>query len=153
MKQRPSARLLILDAQSRVLLFRFAHRQGPLAGQSFWGTPGGGVDPGESFQQAAVRELFEETGIDVEEVGPQIDQRTAVFQLPNGEMVEADERYFLVRVASSDISQDGWTQLEREIMAEHRWWSLNELHRTSEQVFPQGLSRILRSALQKVGSA
>jgi 8-oxo-dGTP pyrophosphatase MutT (NUDIX family) len=111
------------------------------------------VDPGESFQQAAVRELFEETGIDVEEVGPQIDQRTAVFQLPNGEMVEADERYFLVRVASSDISQDGWTQLEREIMAEHRWWSLNELHRTSEQVFPQGLSRILRSALQKVGSA
>ena len=46
--ERPSSRLLILDRHNRLLLFKFAHRSGPLAGQTFWATPGGGLDPGES---------------------------------------------------------------------------------------------------------
>ncbi len=30
--QRPSSRLLIIDANNRVLLFKFEHAQGPLSG-------------------------------------------------------------------------------------------------------------------------
>ena len=41
MRTRPSSRLLVLDPQNRLLLFKFEHRKGPLAGQSFWATPGG----------------------------------------------------------------------------------------------------------------
>src|SRR5690348_760268 len=55
MRERPSARLLVLDPLDRVLLFKFEHKKGALAGQSFWATPGGGLDPGESYSQAARR--------------------------------------------------------------------------------------------------
>jgi len=57
MRRRPSARLLITDPTGRVLLFRFVHQRGALAGQSYWATPGGAVEEGETFAQAAVREL------------------------------------------------------------------------------------------------
>ena len=43
-RQRPAARLLITDPLGRVLLFRFEHRTGALAGMRYWATPGGGVE-------------------------------------------------------------------------------------------------------------
>jgi len=54
---------LVVDLSGRILLFRFVHRIGALAGQDYWATPGGGVEDGETFEQAAIRELEEETGI------------------------------------------------------------------------------------------
>ena len=66
MRARPSARLILLDPQDRVLLFLFHHREGPLAGSRFWATPGGSLEPSETYAQAAHRELFEETGIEAE---------------------------------------------------------------------------------------
>ncbi len=68
MRQRPSARLLVVDEQNRVLLFRFVFKEGALAGQEFWATPGGELDAGETFEEAAIRELFEETSIQIDAV-------------------------------------------------------------------------------------
>lgn len=143
MRERPSSRLLVIDPLDRILLFRFEHRQGPLAGQQFWATPGGGLDPGESYTQAACRELREETGLVVDDPGPEVGQRIVTFQMPDGEMVRADERLFLVRVEASQISTERWTDLERTVMAAHRWWSAAELLSTAEQVWPEDLTDIL----------
>ena len=66
MKKRPSARLIVLNPENRVLLFHFIFDEGALAGKDYWATPGGALHPGESYQQAARRELFEETGIQAE---------------------------------------------------------------------------------------
>jgi 8-oxo-dGTP diphosphatase len=85
MLQRPSSRLLVLDGDKRLLLFRFEHKKGPLAGQIFWATPGGGVDDGETFEDAARRELFEETGMKVDQPGPLIGRRLVSFTLPAGD--------------------------------------------------------------------
>jgi 8-oxo-dGTP diphosphatase len=146
MRERPSSRLLVIDPEGRLLLFRFEHRTGPLAGQVFWATPGGGLDPGESYEEAARRELLEETGLSVDDPGPQVARRRAEFQAPDGERVTADERFFLVRVAAFDLSSARWTALEHEVMAEHRWWSAADLRSTAEQVWPEDLPALLARA-------
>ncbi|MBU2136636.1 MAG: NUDIX domain-containing protein [Alphaproteobacteria bacterium] len=143
MRQRPSARLLVIDPDGRLLLFKFAFRSGPLAGQTFWATPGGALEPGESYGEAARRELLEEVGLDIADLGPQVAQRHSRFQTPHGEWVEADERFFLIQVGEVNVSRDRWTELELEVMAEHRWWSLTDLRCTGEQIWPEGLADML----------
>ena len=72
MRTRPSARLLVLDPAGRILLFRFVHRRAARAGEDYGATPGGAVADGETFEQAAIRELAEVTGIRVEDIGPAV---------------------------------------------------------------------------------
>jgi 8-oxo-dGTP diphosphatase len=145
MRRRPSSRLLVIDRSNRVLLFRFLYKSGPLAGQNYWTTPGGALETGESFEDAARRELFEETGILVDAVGRQVAEQEFVLQLPDGEHVIAEERFFPVRVADQTLSRDHWTPLEIEVMVDHRWWSVEELILTSDVVFPETLIALLAS--------
>jgi ADP-ribose pyrophosphatase YjhB (NUDIX family) len=145
MQKRPSSRLLVMNDES-VLLFRFKHKFGPLAGQVFWATPGGALEEGESFEAAARRELFEEVGIHRNDVGAQIAQRTATFRAPTGEMIEADERFFLIRADNDVVSDYNWTELEREVMGEHRWWNQTDLRTAAEQVWPEDIEDMLIDA-------
>ena len=145
MRTRPSARLLVVDHAGSILLFRFVHSRGALAGEDYWATPGGGVADGETFKQAAIRELEEETGIRVEDIGPAIGRREVVLQLPDGEFIMVDERYFLVKAENTGLSRDGWTA---EVMADHKWWSRDELAKTSSTIWPDNLLAMLESAVQ-----
>jgi len=144
MRQRPSARLLVLDAEGKVLLFRFRFDTGPLAGTAYWATPGGGLDEGESFAEAARRELLEETGIEAE-VGEAIAVRHTRFRLSTGEMVAAEEHYFLVRtIGVIDISGNP-DPVERAFISEAKWWSRAEIAASRETIFPETLIEMIAS--------
>ncbi len=114
-----------------------------MAGQSYWATPGGALEAGESFADAARRELFEETGIVRDALGEEVAKQEFAFQLPDGENVIAEERFFLVRVADQSLSRDHWTAVEIEVMTDQRWWSVEELTSTREKIFPETLLAIL----------
>ena len=147
LRKRAAARIMVIDPDNRLLLFRFAFTRGALAGRSNWALPGGGIEPGETPEQAAIRELREETGMVVGDVGTSIGERSYKMRLPDGEVIAGHETYFLVRTAAaSEISRDGWTRLETEIIAEHRWWSIGELKTTSETVYPVNLMTMLQQA-------
>ena len=127
------------------MLFRFVHEHGPLKGQDFWATPGGGLEGDETFEEAALRELKEETGIEVSELGQQVYRREFVLQLPDGEQVAADERYFVVEATEVTVNRGGWTALEQEVMKDFKWWSVEELEATEATVWPSDLAAMLRS--------
>jgi 8-oxo-dGTP pyrophosphatase MutT (NUDIX family) len=142
--RRFGARVVLLDPADRILLFRL---QNPRSGNTWWATPGGGVDPGEKSLDAARRELREETGIEVEElVGPiWIDDhwfRTAE------DLIHQQDRYFHARTKSPKVDVSGQDRFETDLMVEHRWWKLGDLDETTDRVYPAGLGRHVRELLK-----
>ncbi|UVM01796.1 NUDIX domain-containing protein [Pseudomonas atacamensis] len=146
MRERKAARLLVISPSQEVLLFRFIHENGALAGRNYWATPGGGLEAGETFHDAAIRELLEETGIEASAVEGPVAHRDFSMLLPSGETVLAVEQYFVVHTPSERLSRTGWTQEETEVMADHRWWSAESLRGTDDQIWPERLDEMLVNA-------
>ncbi len=142
LRLRRAARLIVLDAEGRALMFRYDVPGRP----PFWVTAGGECEPGESFEDAARRELLEETGI-VAHPGPQIAQMTPEFITVQGEPVQADERFFLIRVTHAHIDTSGHTETEQALMTQHRWFTQDELDSWHEPVFPAKLADMIRSQI------
>jgi 8-oxo-dGTP pyrophosphatase MutT (NUDIX family) len=146
MRERQSARWLVLNPDRALLLFHFRHHDDALAGRSYWATPGGGVESGESFEAAAIRELWEETGLRIEHAGASVGERSFPMLLPSGEKVRSVERYYLLQVSDARLSREQWTVEEQRVMADHRWWSRAELEATHDTVYPLGLLEMLEQA-------
>ena len=139
MRIRHSSRLIIISPENQVLLFFFSHENDALNGKSYWATPGGGLESNESFEQAALRELREETGIIKNDVGPQVATRSFPMMLPSGETVLAEEHFFIVNVEKTDTDKSGWSNNERKVIRDQYWWTLEELQLTKETIFPRDL--------------
>jgi len=136
---RPAARILLVDGAGRVLLMRFTPGDRP----PLWCTPGGAVDPGETYPQAARRELWEEVGLDID-CGPEVAQRTCEFLTFEGVEVIADERYFRVDIDRHDVQAGALTALEQRVLAGSRWFALSELADWPEVIYPADLEQLLR---------
>nr|WP_246260712.1 NUDIX domain-containing protein [Cellulomonas taurus] len=144
---RTAARVLLLDEQDRVLLVRGHDVDQPE--RSWWFTVGGGLEPGESAREGAVREVFEETGLVLDPaglIGP-VWSRSAVFDFLL-QRCRQDEEFFLARVdGAAELMRDGWTELEAAVLDEMRWWPVAELDAVQIEVFPAGLAALIRPLL------
>jgi 8-oxo-dGTP pyrophosphatase MutT (NUDIX family) len=103
---RPAARVLLIDEQQRVLLLR-----AKVGADDVWMTPGGALEPGETAEQAALRELREETGIESAELSPCVWTRTHRFEW-GGQRYEQQERFFVARTEAPAITLDGCGEVE-----------------------------------------
>lgn len=146
-RERNAARVLILDRAGRALLVRGHDVDQPE--RSWWFTVGGGIEPGETLEQAAIREVLEETGITLAEadlVGP-IATRMASFDFFR-ETCRQYEVIFAVIVDSAEYHSSGWTAAEQEVLDELTWMTAAQLRKVAVEYFPMELPDLM-DLLQK----
>jgi 8-oxo-dGTP pyrophosphatase MutT (NUDIX family) len=144
--RRSSARVVVVDANDRVLLLRGGDPRRPA--RPVWHTPGGGIDPGETPEHAALRELTEEIGLEVSELGSLVWKRRFVFMF-DGVEYDQDEVFYLLRVESHEVDTSRQTPLERRYISGHRWFSVPELLDFDELVAPPDLADRLDELLRQ----
>jgi 8-oxo-dGTP pyrophosphatase MutT (NUDIX family) len=140
---RRTARILLVDDRERVLLFRCrldAHLEDR---GHMWITPGGGVQPGETLAEAAVRELREETGLSLAEaeLGPVVARSTG--EWGSRRRYLAVDAFFHVRVPALTVDTAGFQPEEHRVLSAHHWWSRSEIDTAAELVLPIGLRPLL----------
>lgn len=149
-RHRHTARVVLLDPDDRVFLicYQAARDIDPARPgfRAFWYTPGGGLEAGETHEQAAARELLEEVGVREAQVGACIARRDSVntfFQIPS----ITHECYFPVRLPDATVDTSMLAETERDPILDTRWWTLAELESTTEILVPHQLVTLVRGFL------
>lgn len=137
--------MLLVDPGERVLLIRFVDAE---TGYEWWTTPGGGLLDQERHEDAARREVFEETGLGDLSLGPCVWVREHVFPW-KGRRYRQLERFFLARVAAFEPRPGSFTPDEQEMLREHRWWTPAEIEASPERFAPRRLGSLLRQLLSE----
>lgn len=144
---RTIARALVFDPRDRLLLIAY-EAQRPIdparpEERLFWFMPGGGIDPGETPEEALRRELFEEIGVTDVTLGPWVagcEGPFTLFEKPR----HARETYAVVRLPSDRIDTSCLAETENNPVLDVRWWTLDDLEATTDLVEPQGLAELAR---------
>lgn len=123
--RRIGAVAVLLDGDGRVLLERRSD-------SGLWGLVGGGLDEGESLRDCLLREVREETGLEVTDVRlfGLFSSPRRIFAYPDGVVVSSTAAAFFARpvgdvlVASDESSELRWFDLDEvpfdELAATHR---------------------------------
>jgi double-stranded uracil-DNA glycosylase len=141
---RPAVRALVIDPDERTLLVQFEWPD-----KIVWAPPGGGIDSGESPEQAIVRELAEEAGLRKLDLGPCVWLRNHWFTDMAGWGGQS-ERIFLVRSSAFDPAPEWSTdQLAAEGVTALRWWTRAELDRGDALFSPRRLPSLVGDLLDQ----
>lgn len=144
-KHRETARVLIFNAKNEVFLLK-THFDPEVGLPPRWLTPGGGIDAGENVKVAAVRELFEETGlvIDPDELGEPVLVTSGRWDWADGLNYHTyQDTIYELQVDDFVIDTSGFTQDELRDVLEYRWWNVAELIASGETLGPHELANYL----------
>ena len=139
--RRTAARVVLLDSAGRVFLMA-ARDPADASKEPWWEIPGGGIDHGETSEQAATRELREETGITGARMGPCIWVQHVEFDF-GGYHFDQNEFVHVAWVDGGEYRPEGLELLEHLAFTEGRWWDLDELLESDVPLLPPRLRELL----------
>ena len=132
-------RVIVLDDDNRILMVRQDHPE-----RKVWMVPGGSLEEGESSAQAAVREVLEETGLEIETGG-------LIWHVE--EVSERGQRFvnfFRAKVTGGELKlgMDPEFSEENQVLAEIRFMTREEVAGL-ENVYPEFLRSELWEHLEQ----
>jgi 8-oxo-dGTP pyrophosphatase MutT (NUDIX family) len=138
---RTAVRALLLTPEQEVLLIRI---RPPDGSDRFWIAPGGGLEEGESAEQALRREMREELGLAGFDMGPIVWRRHHTFDWESKRIAQREE-YRVIHVARFDpVMTD---VAEARVLDCFRWWRIADLGHATERLTPLSLAGIMKRYL------
>lgn len=114
---------LIYSADSKLFLAKKKNKK-HLTYPGFWHLPGGGVETGETKKQSLLREIFEETGLDLSKQSLKLIRSTdkaRVNKLLDGKRIIVKMSFFVYKVVINKEAKDIKIELEDDEFSEYKW--------------------------------
>ena len=153
MKEHKSVRILLINKRKELLLMKASdpsttRTDGKYNGD-FWFLVGGQIEARETLNQTTERELFEETGLKEEDykIGPLVwigDFELILSGVPR----QMKQDFIVVKTKKSEISTEHFTENEKKVVKEMRWFSLDEIKKSREIIYPINLKDKLEDILE-----
>lgn len=140
------SRVILLDENDQFLLLK-THSPNLMIPRTRWITPGGGVEDHESHSEGAIRELFEETGLQVSEIGEPIWTINSESLFNDGHVQTTYSEYFVVHTENFEPVNENWMENEFVDITGVKWWSQAELVSSAEQYSPEPLLDLVQRAI------
>ena len=152
LRVRKSVKVLLLNEENELLLVCADDPKTTAVDKTyygrFWYCVGGQMHPGESFEQAAVREIYEETGISQEDIvfGP-IVWNGEFDMVLSGTLMHMDQTFLVAKTKKIQVSLTAPDEWEKQSIKKFAWFSLEKIQKSQEVIYPVVLSEYLPELL------
>jgi len=132
---RRAGRVLLVAPDGATLLVLGQDPQDLDRGPCYW-TPGGGADGDETVTEAARREVREELGYSLDDLGPVVLERRAEFDF-GGRRIRQTESFYLVCVGDRFAAEpEALTELEAEAILGFEWLTPQQMRHNPRSIYP-----------------
>lgn len=139
---RLTSRIVVMDPTGAILLFMTGAPDS--SGFHRWITPGGGVDPGESHYDAALRELHEETGKRFESVQGPVWTYDFAVSFDQADHDRGHAEYFFLSTERFEPVSELWTAEEHVDVTDWGWFSARDIESCGDPYEPAHLPTLVR---------